>query len=137
MNYFTYNITVSSKSALLKDDQYFSRFSDAEYIQVNSGKFNKLGLCQDKAAQLLKHLIARENRSDSVVIVFKVNPRLVAVPDQITNSSTWHKNTIMKLMVVDAAELKKEKRLIYTVSGLIESAQPLSQEEFDVYFSSK
>lgn len=137
MDHFTYTITISNKSQILKDDKHFSKFDDADYIQVNSGKFVTLGLCQTKATALLKHLTLRENRTEAAAIVIQLNPKFTSVPGIKPNLTGWGKNTVMKLLTVDAEQLKKEKKLTYTISGLIESSKPLTQEEFEIYFSSK
>ena len=137
MDHFTYTITISNKSPIIKDDVHFSKFDDADYIQINSGKFNKLDRCQEKATALLKHLTIRENRTEPAAIVIQLNPRFTSVPGIKPNTAGWSKNTVMRLLTVDAEELKKEKKLTYTISGLIESSKPLTQEEFEIYFSSK
>lgn len=134
---FSYVITISKKSPIITSDSYFSKFDDADYIQINSGKFAKLTLCQEKAVALLKHLTLREKRIAPTAIVSQINPRFGFNPDGNPSTSKWSPTTVLKLLTVDAEDLKKEKKLVYTISGLIESSRPLTPEEFEVYFASK
>lgn len=132
-DYFTYTVTINRNSQIMESDEYFSKFDDADYIQINSGKFLKPQLCRDRAISLLKTLISKENTGKTVAIVAQINPRLVGDPPK----SEWGSNTVMRLLCADVEQLKQDKKLVYTLSGHIESAKPLTKEEFEIYFSDK
>ncbi len=106
---FKYDVQIGSDSSMFQSEAFITTIPAASEMVITSEDFDSYDDCESSLTNLMAVLTRFESNADNVnyVIVKKINPKIDGSEKKSSDTSSWDKNTLIRVFMADSEALKK------------------------------